>query len=55
MLDEIKGMRGDKEWQERIMRRSTAFFLIAKAWVDYVQRTIFVINEVVWEEIPGYC
>jgi len=25
-----------------------------KAWVEYVERTIFVVNEVDWNDIPGY-
>jgi hypothetical protein len=28
--------------------------LIAKAWIKYVKRTIVVLNEVDWSDIPGY-
>lgn len=28
--------------------------MIAKAWIKYVKRTIVVLNEVDWSDIPGY-
>jgi hypothetical protein len=28
--------------------------MIVKAWVEYVERTIVVVNEVDWNDIPGY-
>jgi hypothetical protein len=28
--------------------------LIAKAWIKYVKRTIVVLNEIDWSDIPGY-
>jgi hypothetical protein len=34
-------------------KRGNAFFKIIKAWVEYVQRSIVVL-EVNWKDIPGY-
>lgn len=33
---ELESFHGEKDWQERIKRRGNAFFLIVKAWVEYV-------------------
>jgi hypothetical protein len=52
--DEILGYDGEKEWQARFMKRGSCFFLVVKAWVEYVERSIHVVNEVEWAEIPGY-
>lgn len=52
--EEVDSYHGEKDWQERIKRRGNAFFLIVKAWVEYVERTILVVNEVDWNDIPGY-
>jgi hypothetical protein len=52
--DEVDSYHGEKDWQERIKRRGNLFFQIVKAWVEYVERTILVVNEVEWNDIPGY-
>ena len=52
--EEVDSYHGEKDWQERIKRRGNAFFMIVKAWVEYVERTIVVVNEVDWNDIPGY-
>lgn len=54
MYEEILSYQGEKDWQERIKRRGTAFFLIIKAWVEYVERSIYVVADVDWNDIPGY-
>ncbi len=28
--------------------------MIVKAWIDYVEKTVMVVNEVDWNDIPGY-
>jgi hypothetical protein len=43
----------DSKWKERMRKRGNAFFKIIKAWVEYVQRSIVVL-EVNWKDIPGY-
>lgn len=51
---EVDSYHKENDWQERIKRRGHAFFMIVKTWVEYVERTIVVVNEVDWTEIPGY-
>jgi hypothetical protein len=52
--DDIQEHHGDQDWQDRIKKRGDAFCKIVKAWVEYVERTIVVVNEVEWKNIPGY-
>lgn len=55
MLDDIlKDTNKEISWQNRIKKRKGAYFMILKAWVEYVQRTVIKIDEVTWDEIPGY-
>ena len=49
-----KQLHHSNGWEERIKRRSNAFFLIIKGWVEYVERSIRVSNEIEWNDIPGY-
>jgi hypothetical protein len=54
VYNEILSYDGETDWQERITRRGNAFFQIIKAWVEYVENTIHQVNEISWDEIPGY-
>lgn len=54
MLEEIFSYDGEQDWQARLKKRGSCFFLVVKAWVEYVERSIHVVNEVEWGEIPGY-
>ncbi len=41
------------KWQNRVKKRSLAYFQIIKRWGDFIQQTV-QINHLFWQDIPGY-
>ncbi len=48
-----KKIESNIKWQNRVTKRSLAYFQIVKRWGDFIQQTV-QINQVFWQDIPGY-
>ena len=44
----------EPRWKRRLTCGKQNFWLIIKAWIEYVIRTLVVINEIQWEKVPGF-